>query len=281
MQTAISHSSLAKACRSFLKSALFLPLKSKPHLTIIRVLLVATLVSVTVQVHAVSLTKLDDNPGDGMITFTISDPAGDRFWDGKTGSAIDVISAEFRITPIAGQTSGTNYGTVEVWLTAPTDELFSRSVILYMQLVNETAPGRFTPGTATPMSEAWSQGAIVDLPRGQQNEPLATTMIYHSFGTTQVTNWLETDVIAYYVPKGSYNPNIYDPDDTRVMPSGLIASSMYANSSGELNGVRSHIDVIGVQDPSYPTTGVPEPTVLWLLGSGLIGLIGLKKKYIG
>lgn len=251
---------------------------SMKHMTIIAVLSVVTLVFLTVRADAASFTKADDTPGDGFITFTLTDPDGDRFWDGTTGAAIDVISAEFRITPVVGQTGGTDYGTVEVWLTAPADELFSRSVILYMQLVNETAWTRFPSGTATPLSEAWSQVAIVDLPRGQQNEPLATTMIYHSFGTTQVSNWLETDVIAYYVEPGTYTG--YNSNDSREMPSGIIASTMYANSNGALNGVRSHKDVIGVQDPVYSNAAVPVPSAVLLFGTSLAGLaaVGRRKR---
>lgn len=245
-------------------------------MNIIKVLFIAALVFVTAQANAESFTMSDDTPGDGKITFTLTDPDGDRFWDGTTGAAIDVISAEFRITPVVGQTGGTDYGTVEVWLTAPDDELFSRSVILYMQLVNETAWTRFTEGTATPLSEWWSQSDIVYLPLDQDHKPMATTMIYHSFGTTQVSNWQETDVIAYYVEPGTYNG--YDPNDTRMMPSGTIASTMYANSNGLLNGVRSHKDVIGIHDPAYPSAAVPEPTTTLLLCLGLVGLTGLRKK---
>ena len=248
---------------------------SKKHMNIIAILSVVTLVFLTVRANAASFTITDNMPGDGFITFTLTDPDGDRFWDGTTGAAIDVISAEFRITPVVGQTGGTDYGTVDVWLTAPTDELFSRSVILYMQLVNETAWTRFPEGTATPLSEAWSQGAIVELPRGQQNEPLATTMIYHSFGTTQVSNWLETDVIAYYVEQGTYSG--YNSTDTRILPSGAIASAMYANSNGELNGERSHRDVIGVPDSAYPNP-VPEPATMILFSTGLAGLVTARRR---
>lgn len=227
-------------------------------MNIIPILSVAALVFMTEPANAASRVMVDDKPGDGLITFTLADPVGDRFWDG-TGAAIDVISAEFRITP---QVSGQYYGTIDVFLTAALNEPFSRSVWLNMDLTNETASTRVNDGKPGYGSEWWTQSTEVLLPLDQQNQPTSTTLIYHSFGTTQVTNWLDGDTIAYYV-----EPNTY------VNQHFLQVGTMFART----NGVLSNLDVIGVNDI---TAAVPEPEsyAMLLAGLGLLCLTTRRQK---
>jgi len=58
---------------------------------------------------------------------------------------------------------------------------------------------------------------------------------------------------------------------------GVIDNSAF--STIEIRGAAGTVDVVaGFDNISYTTAAVPAPAAVWLLGSGLIGLIGMRKK---
>ena len=88
---------------------------------------------------------------------------------------------------------------------------------------------------------------------------------------------------------GDYNPNLFEIVDgvgTKIwepasLDIGNGLSTYVPNVTGEAVTIRWRIDgqnTIGIDNINFSQSAVPIPGAVWLLGSGLLGLVSLKKR---
>lgn len=215
---------------------------------------------------------------------TIDDPAtGGPHW---YGSATDQLSGIFaqEITAITPLTNGPTL-TLKLDLgVAPTDTFTTLDNYTFSTGLSGNEVMRLYADDSTPFN---SNGTIVEdiADATDGTEWLTLGMVEptdyaYTYITPQGTalddfvgkSWLGFSVMDFIYPSTIF-PGVTDPEV------GILVD-FYANS--ELEGYDNFINgqspwVFASNDPAY-TNAVPEPATMLLLGSGLLGMVGLRRK---
>lgn len=113
---------------------------------------------------------------------------------------------------------------------------------------------------------------------GNENFTAVFSTPYYAIGLDTYLNGLGPATASFYGKSGLIGSFIYPgtTDDKEYL--GIISTEAITsfNWTGSLGG---HLDT-GIDNISVSSAPVPIPAAAWLLGSGLLGLIGARRKFI-
>lgn len=207
-------------------------------------------------------------PGSALHTITFESTApveGDQPIALGNGVTLSFTNVSTKPTgPYNGITDVAQFGSFNTTPSGSNYLLYSSALTAYQQ--TQTSLATFT--FATPIH---SFGAYITGLNGQNN-PLAPFQYSYVFndGTAQSIDLNGPD------SSSPSSVGFYGFTDTSAFSSVSLAVTLTNNDPGSANNKYYWLAVVGADDVTYTTT--PEPASLILLGNGLLGVFGLRRR---